>query len=327
MSAIFLSHSSKDNVVAAEIRQWLIAQGHRSVFLDFDPEDGIPTGRNWEQELYRHMRECRAVIVLRSANSMSSRWCFAEITQARALGKAVLPIVIGRDLQIGRGDRCQPGHRARRRSDRSVCPLECGAARRWRGPCRRVRLGWDPAAVPGIARIPRGGRGRLLRPRRGDRARPRPAEPNQSSRCVWVGIGSGSVRVRQVIAGPRRVGPALETGSSALDRRRSMAPSCRPGRRTGRGVEQSVRRRWRVTEPRRDRSFTPERRHGGSRVARGSIDIAAECERSTSSRRRPSPRFGASRSQGSDRRGPVRGAARSTFSRRRRSADIAPRHE
>ena len=96
MSAIFLSHSSKDNVVAAEIRQWLIAQGHRSVFLDFDPEDGIPTGR-LGAGVYRHMRECRAVIVLCSANSMSSRWCFAEITQARALGKAVLPIVIGRD--------------------------------------------------------------------------------------------------------------------------------------------------------------------------------------------------------------------------------------
>ena len=64
MSAIFISHSSKDNEAADEICNWLAEQGHRSVFLDFDPADGIPAGRDWEQELYRGIRACRAVIVL-----------------------------------------------------------------------------------------------------------------------------------------------------------------------------------------------------------------------------------------------------------------------
>jgi len=41
MSAIFLSHSSADNEISAEVKAWLAEQGHRSVFLDFDPGAGI----------------------------------------------------------------------------------------------------------------------------------------------------------------------------------------------------------------------------------------------------------------------------------------------
>jgi WD40 repeat protein len=94
MSAIFISHSSTDAAVAAELRNWLRGIGHRSLFLDFDPEDGIPAGRRWEHELYHQLRVCRAVIVLCSRQSMASRWCFAEIMQARSMGKALLPVRI-----------------------------------------------------------------------------------------------------------------------------------------------------------------------------------------------------------------------------------------
>ena len=94
MSTIFVSHSSKDNSVAAELKRHLEVQGHRSVFLDFDPEQGIPPGRNWEHELYRQLRTCQAVIVLCSEHSMSSRWCFAEITHAKSLGKHVFPVKV-----------------------------------------------------------------------------------------------------------------------------------------------------------------------------------------------------------------------------------------
>ena len=95
MSAIFLSHSSKDNAAASEMKVRLEAHGHRSLFLDFDPADGIPAGRDWEQELYNRLRSCRAFIVLCSEHSMSSSWCFAEITHAKALGKYVIPVKIG----------------------------------------------------------------------------------------------------------------------------------------------------------------------------------------------------------------------------------------
>ena len=94
MSSIFLSHSSRDNAIAQQVKARLEQWGHRSVFLDFDPERGIPAGRDWEKELYAKLRECRAVIILCSQASMASRWCFAEITHAKALGKHVFPIKI-----------------------------------------------------------------------------------------------------------------------------------------------------------------------------------------------------------------------------------------
>ncbi len=94
VSAIFISHSSSDNAAAEELKERLAGEGHYSIFLDFDPVDGIPPGREWEQELYRNIRGCRAVIVLCSRHSMASRWCFMEITHARALGKALFPVRI-----------------------------------------------------------------------------------------------------------------------------------------------------------------------------------------------------------------------------------------
>lgn len=95
MSAIFISHSSKDNDIATEMRVLLEKEGYRSIFLDFNPEMGIPAGRDWEQELYAQLRASQAVIVLCSDASMQSNWCFAEITHAKALGKQVFPLKVG----------------------------------------------------------------------------------------------------------------------------------------------------------------------------------------------------------------------------------------
>ncbi len=92
MSAIFISHSSKDAKPAALIKQFLEQQGHQSIFLDFDPQQGIPVGRNWEREIYRRLKSCRAVIALMSENSMESKWCFAELAHARAMGKQIFPV-------------------------------------------------------------------------------------------------------------------------------------------------------------------------------------------------------------------------------------------
>lgn len=108
MSSIFLSHSSRDHEASDRLKNWLASQGHKDVFLDFDPQDGIPAGRNWERELYTKLRTCRAVIVLCSEHSMSSKWCFVELTHARSLGKHIFPVKIAdceidpllQDLQI-----------------------------------------------------------------------------------------------------------------------------------------------------------------------------------------------------------------------------------
>ena len=108
MSSIFISHSNKDNAFAIELRQRLAEQGYQSLFLDFDPEVGIPAGQNWEKKLYEKLRNCQAIIILCSEYSMCSPWCLAEITIARFLGKFIFPIKISpcniehliKDLQV-----------------------------------------------------------------------------------------------------------------------------------------------------------------------------------------------------------------------------------
>jgi TIR domain len=92
MSAIFISHSGADRAFADELRDKLVAAGHRSLFLDYDPEHGIPPGCEWERELYAQLRSCQAVVVLCSKRSMRSPWVFAEVTQAKALGKHLFPL-------------------------------------------------------------------------------------------------------------------------------------------------------------------------------------------------------------------------------------------
>jgi TIR domain len=94
MTAIFISHSSADNAAAAEMKAWLEAQGHTSLFLDFDPEAGIKGGSGWEQTLYRQLRQCQAVIALLTPSWLASKWCFAELVQARERGKAIFPVKV-----------------------------------------------------------------------------------------------------------------------------------------------------------------------------------------------------------------------------------------
>ena len=94
MTAIFISHSSADNAAAADMKAWLEAQGHTSLFLDFDPEAGIKGGSGWEQTLYQQLRKCQAVIALLTPTWLTSKWCFAEMVQARERGKAIFPVKV-----------------------------------------------------------------------------------------------------------------------------------------------------------------------------------------------------------------------------------------
>ncbi|MGN7250368.1 nSTAND1 domain-containing NTPase [Arthrobacter sp. SAFR-014] len=92
MTSLFVSHSSRDHEPAEKVRDWLRAQGYAALFMDFDADDGIRAGRDWERELYAQLRKCDGVLFLASAASTTSRWCFAEVSLARALGKAVIPV-------------------------------------------------------------------------------------------------------------------------------------------------------------------------------------------------------------------------------------------
>jgi hypothetical protein len=93
MARIFISHSSHDSEPAARMKAWLASQGFEFAFLDKDKKTGIPPGADWEKTLYREVEQSQAVIIIQTRNWLASKWCFAEFTQARALGKAIFPVI------------------------------------------------------------------------------------------------------------------------------------------------------------------------------------------------------------------------------------------
>ena len=94
MPALFISHSSRDRAATEAVSRWLQRAGFATVFVDFDPERGIPAGRNWERELYAQLRRTEAVVFIATRAATASRWCFAELSLARSLGHPVFPLVM-----------------------------------------------------------------------------------------------------------------------------------------------------------------------------------------------------------------------------------------
>src|SRR3954469_12527979 len=78
-AAVLVVHSSRVRGVTERVVALLRAAGFAALFVDFDPERGIPAGRNWERELYAQLRRTDAVIFLASEVSVASRWCSAEL--------------------------------------------------------------------------------------------------------------------------------------------------------------------------------------------------------------------------------------------------------
>jgi TIR domain len=94
MPAIFISHSSADNEQAKSLSKALGEQGFESLFLDIDPEAGLQAGSRWEAVLYSNLIRSHAVIAIHSEHWKKSRWCFAEITHAKLLGRTIIPVCI-----------------------------------------------------------------------------------------------------------------------------------------------------------------------------------------------------------------------------------------
>src|SRR3954454_25083082 len=92
MASVFVSHSSRDRADTDRVVQRLRAAGLAALFLDFDPEQGIPAGRSWERELYAQLRKTDAVFFLASGASVASSWCLLEVGLARSLGRPVFPV-------------------------------------------------------------------------------------------------------------------------------------------------------------------------------------------------------------------------------------------
>ena len=100
MASVFISHSSQDRAVTEQVAARLRAADFAALFVDFDPDQGIPAGRNWEHELYAQLRRTDAVIFLASPASTASRWCFAELSLARSLGRPIFPLRLQPDVAL-----------------------------------------------------------------------------------------------------------------------------------------------------------------------------------------------------------------------------------
>ena len=98
MSRLFISHSSKDSVLAVAFKQWLGANGWpgEDVFIDLDD---IGAGERWKDALRSAGARCEAVILLASLSSLSSPQCLGEIIAAEHLGKEII-VVLLHDVQL-----------------------------------------------------------------------------------------------------------------------------------------------------------------------------------------------------------------------------------
>jgi CHASE2 domain-containing sensor protein len=90
---LFISHSSKDNVVAVAFKQWLGSSGWagEDVFLDLDD---LGAGERWKEALHKANARCEAVILLASPSSLTSPECLAEVRKAEDFGKEIIVLLL-----------------------------------------------------------------------------------------------------------------------------------------------------------------------------------------------------------------------------------------
>jgi WD40 repeat protein len=144
MAVIFISHSSKDRLLAERLSQRMRDQGYHAVFLDFDDDAGIPAGRAWEGELYAALRRSDGLVFLATAASVASRWCFAEVALARSLGMPVFAVMAADGARLSLLDDVQWV---------DLAEGEPAYGRLWAG-MKRARLdpaesrSWDPTRSP-----------------------------------------------------------------------------------------------------------------------------------------------------------------------------------
>ena len=94
MARIFISHASRNNAEAIEIRDWLVANGWDDLFLDLDRERGIVPGERWQEALLAASQRCELVLFLLSPHWVASKWCKQEFWIAKSQNKRLLGAVI-----------------------------------------------------------------------------------------------------------------------------------------------------------------------------------------------------------------------------------------
>jgi WD40 repeat protein len=90
MADIFISHSGRDNELAAAIGERI--QRERPSWSLFYDKDNIRAGQRWQERLREELTSCRVVLALLSRNWLGSPWCFTEAVTAAFRGKDVVGI-------------------------------------------------------------------------------------------------------------------------------------------------------------------------------------------------------------------------------------------
>ncbi len=94
MAQLFVSHSSADNALAAQVTDCLADLGYESVFLDFDPTGGLVPGQAWRDQLFTNLDACDAVVFINTPTSVQSQWCHSELALTRWLRKPILALLV-----------------------------------------------------------------------------------------------------------------------------------------------------------------------------------------------------------------------------------------
>jgi len=94
---VMISYTMQDS---ENVELLLAALGFSSDLLlihvrgDADVEPTLLTNPEWAKHLYEPISRCRAVLLVISESWLQSKWCFTQFVQARALGKAIFPVVM-----------------------------------------------------------------------------------------------------------------------------------------------------------------------------------------------------------------------------------------
>ena len=97
MAKLFLSYSRKDEAKARRFTDWLEREGH-DVWRD---EDDIGGGTSFSMEIEKALKDCDAVLVLWSAESLQSAWVRDEAGYGRDAGKLIPFSLDGIEPPIG----------------------------------------------------------------------------------------------------------------------------------------------------------------------------------------------------------------------------------
>ncbi len=97
---VFISHSTKDVVMASAMKQRLQGRGIRCWKA---PDDILP-GESWPMAITRALANCRVMVLIWSGNSMSSHEVSKELTLAMRNNLTVIPFRIENIAPVGEWD-------------------------------------------------------------------------------------------------------------------------------------------------------------------------------------------------------------------------------